>query len=436
MNRATTLIYEDFKSTAKGFRFYYKIDNEQYSFWISADDPEIKIDDESKKLVLFHIGLSFLIDLAVICWPKNIIIKPSFLSNEQIRFWKWIYEEASLERAFDEKTELVFLDTTWTINSTNKFKMFSKKRKLENLTISMSGGKESLTALKLFKNYPNLSLFFFDYNDKNSFHMRKVYDYLERKFNYYRINTNIIYTKKLLKKYGCRDYSLFVIGQLVFNSLLYADRIDYLVIGNEYSSNFGNAKYKGRLVNHQFDKTINFSQKINKYIKDYFNGVITYTSPFFGLYEYKITEFFFSDDNYLNIWTSCNNSNSKHNFCCKCPKCAFIYMISLPFVKKRFLDKHFFEDPLEKLKLCKPLIDINSDKPTDCVGEKKECWVALHKIIQQNKANESKVVRYFKKEIFPKIEKDLQKMESEITSEQTRFKYLPKKLLKSIDAFK
>lgn len=435
MKRATNLIYENFKSTKKGFRFYYKIDKEQYSFWISTNQAEIKIDDQSKKLVLFHIGLTFLIDIAVICCPKNIIIKPAFLSNKQIKFWKWIYEESSLERAFNEKTELLFLNTNWIIkNKTNKFKMFCKEKGAKNLTISMSGGKESLTALKLFKNYPNLSLFFFDYNDKNSFHMRKAYDDLKKKFNYHQINTNISHTGKLCKKYKVKDYSLFVIGQLIFNSLLYSDKIDYLLIGNEYSSNFGNAKYNGRLVNHQFDKTIVFAKKINGYMKDYFNGAMTYVSPFFGLYEYKIAELFFLDNDYLDIWTSCNNSNSKHNFCCKCPKCAFIYMISLPFLEKSFLDKHFFKNPLKNLKLCKSLIDINSDKPTDCVGEKKECWIALYKIIEQNKANESKLIQYFKKEILPKIKKDLKKMELEINSEQTQFKYLPKELLKYLPA--
>jgi hypothetical protein len=103
-------------------------------------------------------------------------------------------------------------------------------------------------------------------------------------------------------------------------------------------------------------------------------------------------------------------------------------------VGKNILDKYFVENPLNKVKLCKPLIDINSDKPVDCVGEKKECWVALNKILEQNKANESPVVRYFKKEILPEIWKDLREMELEITTEQSQFKYFPEKLLKYMPA--
>jgi hypothetical protein len=64
-------------------------------------------------LVSSHIGLSFLIDLAVICLPRKIIINALSLSDEQIELWKWVYEEASLERAYFEKIDLLFVDTTW-----------------------------------------------------------------------------------------------------------------------------------------------------------------------------------------------------------------------------------------------------------------------------------------------------------------------------------
>ena len=72
----------------------------------------------------------------------------------------------------------------------------------------------------------------------------------------------------------------------------------------------------------------------------------------------------------------------------------------------------------------------NSDKPVDCVGEKKGCWVALKKILEQNKANESLVVRYFKKEILPEVWKNLREMELEIITEQSNFKYFPGKIVK------
>jgi hypothetical protein len=54
--------------------------------------------------------------------------------------------------------------------------------------------------------------------------------------------------------------------------------------------------------------------------------------------------------------------------------------------------------------------------------------------MEQNKANESRVIQYYKKEILPEIWQDLQKMELEITTEQSQFKHFPEKLLKYMPA--
>lgn len=80
MKRAESLVYKNFKPTKKGFRFYYQIDNEEYSFWISTDHAGIEVDDNSKELVSGHISLSFLIDIAVISLPRKIIINALSLS--------------------------------------------------------------------------------------------------------------------------------------------------------------------------------------------------------------------------------------------------------------------------------------------------------------------------------------------------------------------
>jgi hypothetical protein len=48
---------------------------------------------------------------------QEIIINALPLSDEQIELWKQVYEEASLERAYFEKRDLLFVDTTWEINN-------------------------------------------------------------------------------------------------------------------------------------------------------------------------------------------------------------------------------------------------------------------------------------------------------------------------------
>lgn len=425
MKRAEIIIFDRLKCTKTGTRFYYFIDNKEYSFYCSFDHSKVHLDEESKYVALAHIGLSYLIDLAVICTPKKILIKTMKLSNEQLKFWKWAYENFALEKAYMGQEELFFLDTKWETKGRKFQNLPRKTAKKDTLAIAISGGKESLTALKLFKNHKNLSLFFMDYCDRNSFYMKKAHQFLEKKYKYFKIKTSISHTDQITKKYECVDYSLLVIGQLIFTAVLFGDKIDYFMVGNEYSANFGNAFYKGKYVNHQFDKTIEFANEVNRYISKYLGGVIGYISPFFGLYEYQITKLFLKDRDFLDIWTSCNNSNRIYNFCCKCHKCAFIYMVASAFADKDLLAKYFPTNPLEDFDLCRPLVDPRMEKPTECVGEKKECWLALKKSLDQGKHKSLPLAQYFENEILPKIKNDILKMELEITAEHTNYKYLP-----------
>jgi len=434
MKRANELIFERLAFSNRGVRFFYLIDNKLYSYFSTLDNSKIELDYDTKHCIAAHIGLSYLIDLANICCPKRIKIKTIKLSPEQLDFWKWIYENIAIERAYDEKNKLLFLNTHWeTFGKIFDLKNTKNKVRKKRILLAVSGGKESLTVLKIFEEAKaKILLFFFDYLDKNSFCAKRAYAKLAKKYPLFKINSSISHTDALSKKYRCKDYSLFVIGQLIFNALLVKDEFDYLVIGNEYSSNFGNTIYRGQPVNHQFDKTIEFAQKVNTYVREFIDNDFTYFSPFFGFYEYKIAKRFFSDKKYLDIWTSCNNSNKKHNFCCQCSKCAFIYIVSLPFINNTILNKHFWKNPLKNLGLCKPLIDFDEIKPTDCVGEKEECWLSLYKASKNRNYSSLPVVEFFGTNILPKIQQKLSLIESKINEEHTKYKYIPKEFKKLV----
>jgi hypothetical protein len=71
------------------------------------------------------------------------------------------------------------------------------------------------------------------------------------------------------------------IAHLVFNTMLYADTCEYVLIGNEYSSNFPNDIYEGSVVNHHYVKSIRFAEKLNAYLQEYVTKDFAYYSPFF-----------------------------------------------------------------------------------------------------------------------------------------------------------
>jgi len=430
MRRARILIFEKIKIKNRGLRFYYLIDGKEYSFFTSFNGSKITLNNEKKYLVAANIGLSYVLDLAMISLPKKIIIKPIKLNSEALNFWKETYEKLGIERIYEENLNTSLLYANW-INKSNTVIPPLKSNLNHNVLLAMSGGKESLTSLKIFENTntTNLALFFLHYPDKNWYWGKKVYESLRKKYNVIKVRSEITNVSNLLKRYDCknRGYPIFVMGNLIFNALLYGDQFRYFVINNEYSSNFGNAVYQGKKVNHQFDKTIYFAKRINQYVHKYVNKNFTYFSPLFGFYEYKIAEMFFSSPKYFDIWTSCNESNSKFNFCAKCAKCAFIYIISLPFTTKRFLKKYLRRDLLQDINLCKPLMDFSSPKPLNCVGEKKEVWFSLYRIYKQKKDMNSPVMVYFLKNILPKIKNKIKLIKKDLQKEHTNLIYVPKK---------
>jgi hypothetical protein len=429
MRRAGVLVFEKLKIKKKGFRCYYLIDKKEYSFFTSFSDLKPILDERQKYLVSANVGLSYLLDLAIISLPKKVVIKPIKLKEEALNFWKRTYEKLVIERIYAEKLKTSSSDAKW-FNKSNIKISPTKPDSNHNTLLAISGGKESLAVLKMFENKKmakKITLFFLQYPDRNWYHGKKVYEKLKKKYEAIKIRTEISNLSKLVELYDykSKNYPTFVIGHLIFNALLYGDRFKYLIINNEYSSNFGNALYQGRKVNHQYDKTISFAKEVNQYINKYINKNFIYFSPFFGFYEYKIAEIFFSNPKYFDIWTSCNNSNSKFNFCARCPKCAFTYVISLPFTTKKFLKKYFRKDLLQDLKLYKPLIDFHSPKPLECVGEKKEVWFALYQIYKQKKDKDSPVMLYFLKNIFPRIKSKIKLIEKDLKKEHTNFIYFP-----------
>lgn len=430
MLRADFLNFKKIVLKKNGVRFYYLVDKKEYSFFTSFGERKITLDERQKYLVAANIGLSYLIDLAIISFPKKIIVETIKLNDDALNFWKETYEKLGMERVFKEKLPVSLLTCRW-INEGKIISPSSTLKRGKNILLAMSGGKESLSALKIFekkKATKNLTLFFLHYPDRNWYWGKKVYEKLKEKYPTIKIRSEITNLSKLSKFYGykSKDYPQFVIGNIIFNALLYGDNFSYLIINNEYSSNFGNGIYHGKEVNHQYDKTIYFAKKVNRYIQKYLNKNFLYFSLFFGFYEYKITEIFFSNSKYLDIWTSCNECNSKFRFCTNCPKCAFTYLISLPFTSKEFLKRYFKKDLLKNLEIYRPLMDFKAQKPLDCVGEKKEVWMALFQLYKQKKELDSPVMIYFLKNIFPKIKKRMKLIERELEKEHTRLVYIPK----------
>jgi hypothetical protein len=170
------------------------------------------------------------------------------------------------------------------------------------------------------------------------------------------------------------------------------------------------------VVNHQYVKTIHFTENINRYVHEFITSDFSYHSPFFGMYELLIADLFFKNDDYLDVWTSCNQTTPEINFCSNCYKCAFTYLLARTKKSEDYLSKFFSKNMLNEVDLYKPMMDFTGVKPLDCVGDRTEVWVCLE-ILLQNGAT-GKAVDYYHEYIRPTISNEIADFKHQVNSIQ------------------
>ena len=294
----------------------------------------------------------------------------------------------------------------------------------DKAAVCLTGGKESLAIFKTLAEKKPLLLFFLD--TETNVHRQRVYDAVKDTF----MTTRTISNRKDIFSDLERDYKGLQSGvdmaHLVFNTMLYADICEYMLIGNEYSSNFPNDVYEGNVINHQYVKTIHFAENINRYIHEFVTEDFSYHSPFFGMYEFLIADLFFKNDDYLDIWTSCNQTTPEVNFCSNCYKCAFTYLLARTKKSEKYLSKFFSKNMLEEVEWYKPMMDFTGVKPLDCVGDKTEVWVCLELLLE--KGATGKVIDYYRDNIRPTISDEMMDFKRQITTIQRVSLPVPKDL--------
>lgn len=161
-----------------------------------------------------------------------------------------------------------------------------------------------------------------------------------------------------------------------------------VVMSNEWSSSVGNLEVGGRVVNHQWSKSLAFEAGFRSVLAgsvgtgvDYFSRLRPYT-------ELLIAERFAGHGEYHLAFQSCNRgfhidpARRLDRWCGRCDKCCFIDLILSPFLDAARLVEIFGgREPLDDLDLLprfQALVDTSGAlKPWECVGEVDECRAAV-----------------------------------------------------------
>jgi UDP-N-acetyl-alpha-D-muramoyl-L-alanyl-L-glutamate epimerase len=157
-----------------------------------------------------------------------------------------------------------------------------------------------------------------------------------------------------------------------------------VVMSNEWSASQGNVERHGRLVNHQWSKSLEFEDLFRAVLHESLGDAVDYFSllrPFTSL---RIAESFADQREYFATFRSCNRafhiapSARQTGWCGQCDKCCFVDLVLAPFVPARELADVFGgNEPLRDPSLrpqFEALLGLSGDaKPWECVGDVNEC---------------------------------------------------------------
>ncbi len=305
--------------------------------------------------------------------PEKVKI-PYALTEEQASFWTTVYRKGLGEFAYRNKLD------------PRKFAKFPAKKgakaeamdfdRADRSLLGIGGGKDSIVAGELLKEGGFEFDAFLAETERPSEVVRNVVKTMK-------VGSLMLMRKldpKIFEEHeGAYNGHVPISGVFAFLGLLSAVLYDYryVIVGNEHSSNFGNVKYKGMEVNHQWSKSAEFESLLQDYTRKFLTPSVTYFSLLRPFYEIRIVEMFVKYPKYFKVFTSCNRSFKVHKergaslWCGECAKCVFVFTLLSAYLKKNELLKIFgkdlYADPSLQT-MFKDLLGKGGMKPFDCVG--------------------------------------------------------------------
>ena len=402
----------DFKLKKKGLEI-------SFDFKIEPDikfSPKVLIEEITKKEVkrvgertlrnlIFNLGMIEVLSYwKATCSPKIEILAGN-LNKEQIRWWKDLIFKGMGQFFFENKINFLENNFLKIESFGEKFERFDLKLNENKILVPVGGGKDSIVTIEYLKKLKkNLILFSLNPNE-NQKKIIKISKIKKKVFVKREIDKKLF---ELNRKGFLNGHTPFT-AYLCFLSALIAVLKDckFIAFSNEKSSNEGNVKYLGRIINHQYSKSEDFERKFRLYSKKYLAKNLECFSLLRNLYELEISALFSQFPQYFNAFLSCNvafqtNSGTKKaikKWCGKCPKCLFVFTSLYPFIGERVIEifgKNLFEDK-KLFSLMLQLIGKEKLKPFECVGTKKESFLAFKLSLKKWKKENKKLPFLLKK---------------------------------------
>ena len=192
---------------------------------------------------------------------------PYQFSKKEADFWNIIYRDGLGEFYFRNKLD-PNKSPKFSYNKNKKDETFILEKNNKCL-VALSGGKDSIVAAELLKEQGiDITTIFTETNIDSD-----LVDDVAKEVGVKFLKIQRILDEQVFKthKYdGHIPISAIYAFLGILCGALYG--FSYFVVSNEYSSNFGNIKYKGRTINHQWSKSSEFENLFSDYLNNFISS--------------------------------------------------------------------------------------------------------------------------------------------------------------------
>lgn len=352
---------------------------------------------------------TLLLALGISYWktfcPKNIIIKPFSLNKEQANFWDVVYTKGLGEFYYRNNIDFRQL-VHFPYHDTATMSPPVHKVYADRSLVFLGGGKDSIvTARALEEHHKKFALFALNpvpLQDKIVAKLGAEYVRVKRILDPQLFDLNRqgeVYN-------GHVPISSIYASVGLFMAALYDYR--YIIASNEVSANYGNVKYLGQIINHQWSKSIEFERAFQLYVHRFVTSDIQYFSILRPIHEVVIVKLFTKYSEFFPIFSSCNNNFKLSGevqdtlWCGKCPKCSFVFLLLTAFLPKAqvtgIFGKNLFADG-SLLAVYRELLGFGGFKPFECVGTPEESIWAFSQMIARGEYAHDVVVKVLSAEV-------------------------------------
>jgi len=339
--------------------------------------------------IVFHLGLVEMISYWKATASPEIVVEAGYLTKEQIAWLKDLIFQGMGEYFFQNKIDFTKKDflTILPVASSPTWNVRIPKFHLSNRTlVPVGGGKDAIVTLKLLKKAKVLLRPFLLNPKKEQLRILGLAKVGKPIVVERTIDPKLLKLNRKGYLNGHTPFSAYLAVLAVLCAVLFDYK--YIALSNERSSNEGNVKYRGMVINHQYSKTYDFEKKFRTYSKKYLLKNVEYFSFLRPLYELQIAKLFSKYPKYFSVFLSCNEAHKTNSgrkkptgeWCGKCAKCLFVFLSLYPFAGESKTTA-IFKKNLLKDKRLKPLLQELTGKkhfkPFECVGTVKESRALL-----------------------------------------------------------